>query len=98
MHYGNVSFFLSRDRPLRLAPTYDMLPMMYRPDVEGRLPDRPFKPHPPLPEAMDAWSRAIEMAVAYWGAVAEAAKVSEEFRGIAGRNRETLVRHMREFR
>ena len=97
MHYGNVSFFLSADRPLRVAPTYDMLPMLYRPDVEGRLPERPFNPHPPLPEAMAVWSRAIEMAVAYWGAVAGAASVSKECREIAGRNRETLFRHMRQF-
>lgn len=97
MHYGNVSFFLTPDRPLQLAPTYDMLPMLYRPDVEGALPDRPFNPHPPLPEAMGVWSRAIEMAIAYWGRVAEAASVSEGFRGIAGRNQETLVGHVREF-
>ena len=41
MHFGNLSFFVDeveRDvrRPaLRLAPVYDMLPMMWRPDVQS---------------------------------------------------------------
>ena len=41
MHFGNLSFFVDeveRDvrRPaLRLTPVYDMLPMMWRPDVQS---------------------------------------------------------------
>lgn len=97
MHYGNVSLFLEPSRPLRLAPSYDMLPMLYRPDPEGGLPERSFTPPPPLPETMGQWSRGIELALTYWGLLSQARNVSEAFRTIAGRNREILVRYQREF-
>lgn len=97
MHYGNVSLFLDRTRPLRLAPAYDMLPMLYRPDAEGALPVRPFSPPPPLPETMGAWSVAVELAMTYWGRVEEARNISAAFRGIAGQNREILARYRQQF-
>lgn len=97
MHYGNVSFFLTRDRPLRLAPAYDMLPMLYRPGSEGALPDRAFSPPPPVPEAMGAWSRALDLAMAYWDRVANSELISPEFRIIAQTNHDTLLRHKRQF-
>lgn len=97
MHYGNMSLFLSPTRPLRLAPGYDMLPMLYRPDAQGGLPERPFNPPPPLPEAMDVWSGALELAIAYWTKVSEVQSISEPFRAIAGRNRDTLVHYERQF-
>ena len=56
MHYGKVSLLLDRRRPLSLAPAYDMLPMLYRPDVDGALPERPFEPAPPPPEAIGVWA------------------------------------------
>lgn len=36
MHAGNLSFFLS-ERPLALAPVYDMLPMAYAPGSTGSM-------------------------------------------------------------
>jgi hypothetical protein len=97
MHYGNVSLFLEPSRPLRLAPVYDMLPMLYRPDPEGGLPERAFNPPPPVPEAMEPWSRALELAGAYWERLSQAQNISADFRAIAGRNREILNGYRRAF-
>jgi len=97
MHYGNLSFYLTPGRPLRLAPAYDMLPMFYRPDLEGRLPDRQLSPAPPPPEQIDTWSRAIEIAIEFWRAVADEQEISREFRTIAGRSLEALAKQRRQF-
>jgi len=97
MHYGNVSLILDRTRPLGLAPAYDMLPMLYRPDTEGALPVRPFTPPPPLPETMSAWSVAVELAMVYWSRVAGARNISGSFRKIAGQNGEILARYRKQF-
>jgi hypothetical protein len=97
MHYGNVSLFLDRRRPLSLAPSYDMLPMLYRPDLEGGLPERPFTPPPPPPDALPFWAPASAMAETFWTRVAAAHAVSESFRRIAAGNAEQLTRYRRQF-
>lgn len=97
MHYGNVSLFLERRRPLSLAPSYDMLPMLYRPDVEGGLPERPFTPPPPPPEALPVWVPASAMAEAFWTRMAVAHAVSKSFRRIAAKNAEQIALYRRQF-
>ena len=97
MHYGNIGLFLGPDRPLKLAPAYDMVPMLYRPDTEGRLPERRFAPTPPPPEAVELWSTASELAERFWLAVSEEPKVSRGFRVIAGRNAEVVSGQRRQF-
>ena len=97
MHYGNISLFLDRHRPLSLAPSYDMLPMLYRPDAEGGLPDRPFMPLPPPPEALPFWAPTSAMAETFWTRVAGDPLISASFRGIAGRNAEQITRYRRQF-
>jgi len=67
-------------------PTYDMTPMRYRPDIEGRLPDQPLAPPPPPPEALPFWTRAVVMAEGFWSRVAGTPLVSPAFRRIAERN------------
>lgn len=86
MHYGNEGVYLGEDRPLALAPTYDMVPMRYRPNVEGVLPDDmvPLAPHPP--ESHACWLRATELARLYWTKMAEAEHVSTSFRELSVRN------------
>jgi hypothetical protein len=47
MHSGNLSFFVDdiNTPRLRLAPVYDMLPMMWKPDIyQGALSDSPVRP------------------------------------------------------
>ena len=78
MHYGNVSLFLRPNQPLKLTPVYDMLPMGFRPQLEGRLPDR-------LPEpSAEAWkdSQARAMATSFWRRLSNSPKISEGFRTI----------------
>jgi serine/threonine protein kinase HipA of HipAB toxin-antitoxin module len=46
MHFGNLSFFVDDviAPKIRLAPVYDMLPMMWRPDPHLGLTDSPVSP------------------------------------------------------
>lgn len=97
MHYGNISLFLTSTRPLDLAPSYDMLPMLYRPDVEGRLPDRDFSPLPPPPEAMPYWRKAVSIALQFWKSVAGSEEVSPAFQAIANQNRGVISDYQRKF-
>jgi DNA-binding transcriptional ArsR family regulator len=97
MHYGNVSLFLEANRPLALAPSYDMLPMLYRPDAEGRLPDRIFSPLPPPPEAMRYWHKAVDMALQFWKDVARTPEVSSTFQAIAKQNGKIVLEYQRKF-
>jgi hypothetical protein len=86
MHYGNVSLYLSKNQPLELAPAYDMLPMLYRPDIEGRLPMQTISPKPPPPESISIWSRANDLANKFWFSLSESSEVTSEFQGIARAN------------
>ena len=57
MHLGNLSFRPSQGC-LRLAPAYDMLPMLYAPLPGGELPVRAFDPPLPLPRQRAIWLTA----------------------------------------
>lgn len=69
MHFGNVSFYLDDQQPLRLAPVYDMLPMLYRPSPQGEIVERNFGPVLPLPEQREAYAQAAMMAREFWASV-----------------------------
>lgn len=86
MHYGNVSLYLNETRPLELAPTYDMVPMRYRPDVEGRIASEPLEVLPPPPQARSAWGRAAELAEGFWSRLASLGRASPDFRLLSERN------------
>ena len=66
MHSGNLSFFIDDviAPKIRLAPVYDMLPMMWKPDPHHGLSDSPVRPqHMPSgfeQEKADAREWAIE--------------------------------------
>lgn len=97
MHYGNASLFIGVQRPLALAPCYDMLPMLYRPGPEGDMPDRLFQPPTPLPHAMGLWRRAAEMAELFWDRLSRDPAVSDGFRRIASDNAVQVVRYRHQF-
>ena len=64
IHYdeGNLAF-----RPgLKLAPVYDMLPMMYAPLPGGEVPPRIYQPEWPLPHQRAHWQTACVAALAFW--------------------------------
>jgi hypothetical protein len=86
MHYGNISLYLTPERPLCLAPSYDMVPMQYRPGVEGQLSCDPLQISQPPPNELLFWTRAIPIAVHYWRTLSASQNVSKEFRVLAERN------------
>lgn len=90
MHFGNLGFFLDEALPLQLAPSYDMLPMLYRPASNGSLPPRVYQPPPPLPAVMTLWRQAAGMAAVFWQRVAQHPQLSADFRAIAVDNQARL--------
>lgn len=95
MHFGNLAFFLDDALPLTPCPSYDMLPMLYRPASSGSMPPRDYQPPPPIPAALLQWQQAAVWATAFWQRVAEHADVSTDFRSIADDNRAHMV-HLRQ--
>jgi len=83
MHFGNLTFFLDFELPLRLAPTYDMLPMQWAPRPGGATPAPAFAPAAPLPEELELWPLAADMAVDFWEGVKSDSRISEGFRSHA---------------
>ena len=97
MHYGNLSFFLDDTLPLALCPSYDMLPMHYRPGASGNLPITPLQARPPRPDVLAQWQQATTWATDYWQRVGEHAQVSDAFRDIATANHEQIERIRQRF-
>lgn len=87
MHYGNVSLILQGRRPVKLAPSYDMLPMAYRPAADGTLPTRHELP---LLESTPAVATATKLAAEFWSRVAESGNITAGFREIAARHAQEL--------
>jgi HipA-like C-terminal domain len=91
MHTGNLSF-----RPhgppaaFALAPTYDMLPMLFAPLAGGEVPTRQFEPPLPLPPQRAAWTAACEAAIAFWWRAAMDQRVSEAFRRVCSASGQRL--------
>lgn len=92
MHPGNLSFVpWQSGAPLKLAPVYDMLPMLHAPLAGGELPARPFEPPLPLPPQREHWHAACQAALAFWGAAASHPHISPAFA-------ELCVRHAGQLR
>jgi hypothetical protein len=73
MHFGNLSFFVDDviKPKIRLAPVYDMLPMMWRPDPHAGLTDSPVRPQP-MPAGFAAeQEQAREWAIEFWEQAAQ---------------------------
>src|SRR5690606_20980534 len=83
MHLGNASLVLADAPPLALAPSYDMLPMAFRPASSGEVVAREADIPLPLPEQREHWQAAAAMAADFWRQVAGASGVSAGFRDIA---------------
>jgi len=92
MHFGNLAFWLEDSLPFRVAPAYDMLPMLWAPGPQGELVERAFSPAPPLPAARETWLEAAGWSVAFWERVAADARLSPEFLDFSGRARATVQR------
>jgi hypothetical protein len=84
MHLGNASFLVEGPGRLRLAPAYDMLPMLYAP-VADELHAREFVPAP-QPGQADQWRAAMPAAREFWLRLAGDTRASAEFRQLATTN------------
>ena len=80
MHFGNLAFFLEPELPLRLAPTYDMLPMLWAPRPGDATPAPAFTPPAPLPQELALWPEAAMLAERFWARVADDSRISPDFR------------------
>lgn len=89
-HHGNLSLLL-QDHRWRLAPAYDMLPMLYAP-VAGEVVPRDLAAQPPRPtvHTLAVWPQARDLALRFWQAAAADGRISAGFRAIAQAN-QTLV-------
>lgn len=90
MHFGNLALFLDLELPLRLAPTYDMLPMFWAPRPGEAAPVPVFNPSAPLPQELELWPEAAQMAEEFWRRVEEDARVSDGFRPPAAAARRAI--------
>jgi hypothetical protein len=90
-HFGNLSFFTEEVGPpsLRLAPVYDMLPMLFAPQ-DGEVVERPFQPGPPTADTLDVWSDAARWALDYWDRLVATDALSTAFRERCARCRDAL--------
>jgi hypothetical protein len=80
MHFGNLAFFLEAELPLRLAPTYDMLPMLWAPRPGEASPAPVFTPPAPLPQELTLWPEAATLAERFWERVEADPRISAGFR------------------
>ena len=93
MHEGNLSFQpqVVGGRPgLRVAPAYDMLPMLYAPLRGVELPRRDFQPRLPLPAERELWAEAAQAARVFWETTADDARISADFRARCAENASRL--------
>jgi hypothetical protein len=89
MHDGNLSF-MPREGQLELAPSYDMLPMLYAPQPGVELPERSFTPSLPMPAQRPAWRQAAAAAREFWTHAAQDLRISMAFRQTCARNAEAV--------
>jgi hypothetical protein len=103
-HFGNLSFFVEQPgfflktpghftkgaRPLRLAPIYDMLPMVFAPEG-ARVIERSFVPPPPTADTLDVWPQAARSALGYWDQLIDSGELSAGFRERCARCREAVA-------
>jgi hypothetical protein len=89
-HFGNLGMLDRYDGQFRLAPVYDMLPMLFAPQND-EIVARVFAPADPTADTMAAYRRARELAEEYWSLISKDSRVSTEFREIAAACGSTLA-------
>jgi hypothetical protein len=81
-HFGNLALYDHYSGKLKLAPVYDMLPMLFAPQNDQIVP-REFTAPDPTAETLTAYPRARELAEQYWRRISTDRRISTEFRKIA---------------
>lgn len=91
-HFGNVSLVMADDSRLyKLAPAYDVLPMVYRP-LDGAVSSRPLTVPAAAPGAPNEWGAALESASQFWLQTRSDIRISEEFRMICSGNYDIVTK------
>lgn len=93
MHEANAALFWERASHFRFAPIYDMLPMLYRPNEQGEVVPRSFRPTTPDADSNVVWPGAAEAAGKFWKTVSNDQRVSLDMRQEAARNL-AMVAHL----
>jgi hypothetical protein len=90
-HFGNVSLIMEDGgRRFSLAPAYDILPMLYRPQ-EDDVPARTFSPRTDFAsQALDLFPDALDWAARFWEEAAGNSRITEDFREICMENLEIV--------
>lgn len=78
-HFGNLTFYVSDKGQLRLAPVYDMLPMIFAPQ-QSSVVDRAFTPGRPTADNHDVWADAARHAIEYWTRLGQIDQLDVELR------------------
>lgn len=97
MHFGNLAFYLDDRLPLRLAPLFDMVPMLWAPKQGDGEPMPEFRPKLPGPRNLDVWIEAVTLAENFWERIAQGfivstqgLSVSPQFRTVAAESLKTI--------
>lgn len=88
MHDGNLAFLPG----LRLAPAFDMLPMLYAPQRGVELVERNFAPALPMPHERRTWIQAAEAAIVFWRRAQQDERISKGFKNICKTNADQIQR------
>ena len=91
MHNGNLAFWMEDTLPFRVAPVYDMLPMLWAPGPQGEISPRQFAPAPPLPSVRILWQEAVGWALEFWTRVLHDPRLSPEFQILARAAQQTVL-------
>ncbi|MDY7576746.1 type II toxin-antitoxin system HipA family toxin YjjJ [Herbaspirillum sp. RTI4] len=91
-HPGNLSLSWQADGKFALAPVYDMLPMMYRPNTQGEIVERTFELAVLDKLDLSTLAKAQTMAGDFWHLVNQDARISKDFKAIAQQHAEVIDR------
>ena len=80
-HFGNLALFDAYAGDFRLAPVYDMLPMLFAPEHD-QITARVFVAPDPAADSLRAYGRARSLAELFWRTCARDARIGDEFRAI----------------
>lgn len=79
-HHGNIALAWTFDQRHTLLDTYDMLPMMYRPNTHGEIIPREWKPNLGARLELRHLPICQQMAEVFWQRVLEDKRISEDFK------------------
>ena len=79
-HHGNLAVSWEFDRPYRLLPAYDMLPMLYRPNGHGEVVRREWLPNLGAQLALRHLPHCAGMASQFWTDVLNDERISSAFK------------------